>query len=440
MEAVHFPWYFTPENCCWEHGADGGVEDNLSQVVKKHSRCKGKFTSARLALWMATMYKFLESLASLFDVQSPEELLSMCNARQWYAPDKGCTLSPIREVLLLQLQRAMGGPVTRITVRPLNCATAILNWFTLKEMLLNLTPEQREHIRTFPLESSSDFVEYLEAADGHCHLHTWLRDSGYQDLKTLIRATQDLERQQHATPMLVTILVNNCVSPGSWRFQCPTRASDVRVVKTVGVHPTYASHSLNWASLEQAFAQDDCVAIGECGLDLTRGVPADQEAVYERQLRAATALGKPVVLHLRADSSHAEADYPMGPVKALYARALEIARNILGKDHPVYLHCYTADWETYVAWKKQFPNLLVGFCWKTVFSGDFMRIAQHVDARDMALETDSPHLSPVRGELCTPWQLRTVATLVARHRNIPLSVLLLRTLLNVYGFFRLDPQ
>jgi TatD DNase family protein len=81
----------------------------------------------------------------------------------------------------------------------------------------------------------------------------------------------------------------------------PNEAIDVPYFST-GIHPWYIDEDKieeHLAIIEQRLQQDNCLALGECGLDKRIAIPFNvQVKVFERQLLLAKQYQKPVILHL----------------------------------------------------------------------------------------------------------------------------------------------
>jgi TatD DNase family protein len=175
---------------------------------------------------------------------------------------------------------------------------------------------------------------------------------------------------------------------------------EVRVA--VGVHPHRAG-SLDdaaLAELRRLSTDDRVVAIGEIGLDLSgRSAPrAVQERAFARQLDLATALGLPVVVHVR-DS---------GPE----VRALLAGRTIRGQ-----LHCYSEGPDEIPAWRAL--GLVPSFAGPATYrSNRRLRAAARVtDA--LLVETDAPYLAPEghRGERNEPAFVAVTYAAIAAERG-----------------------
>jgi len=83
----------------------------------------------------------------------------------------------------------------------------------------------------------------------------------------------------------------------------PYEAIDVPYFST-GIHPWHIDEDKideHLAIMEERLQQDNCLALGECGLDKRIEIPLNvQVKVFERQLLLAKQYQKPVILHLVA--------------------------------------------------------------------------------------------------------------------------------------------
>lgn len=77
----------------------------------------------------------------------------------------------------------------------------------------------------------------------------------------------------------------------------------------LGIHP-HDSKSIvdepeSWSEFEQIATAAECIAIGPCGIDLTRDLsdPEIQKEVFEKQIKLACNLQKPLLIHERAAQS-----------------------------------------------------------------------------------------------------------------------------------------
>ena len=168
---------------------------------------------------------------------------------------------------------------------------------------------------------------------------------------------------------------------------------DITVFDTFVVHPRLADGSVPWEKVHARVKSSACYGIWECGLDRIISHMPEQKTNFEKQLKWAMELKKPLVLHLRG-KDHKD-------TLAVYNEALEVAGNVLGRRHAVYLHCFMADYLTFLMWRKRFWNLLVGW------HGRRHQPRISLDW-DMGFPLNAWHLSPTAltsHHLVMPWTL-----------------------------------
>ena len=106
------------------------------------------------------------------------------------------------------------------------------------------------------------------------------------------------------------IWMEHLISPSPLIHSLLSRPS---VYYTIGCHPHYAMDlwsSKKFAQLELLIekAGENCVAIGECGIDSSRMSAArmpEQIRIFQKQVRLAVRVGKPLVLHIRGAEKEA---------------------------------------------------------------------------------------------------------------------------------------
>ncbi|XP_060723417.1 putative deoxyribonuclease TATDN2 [Tachysurus vachellii] len=152
-----------------------------------------------------------------------------------------------------------------------------------------------------------------------------------------------------------------------------------------GCHPHFAKeyNSTHEQSIMGAMRHPKTVAFGEIGLDYSHKnstSPSKQKEVFERQLRLAVSLGKPLVIHCR----NADDDL------------LDIMRKCVPRDYKIHRHCFTNKYSVIEPFLSEFSNLCVGFT-------ALVTNSSAVEARDavrkipldrILLETDAPYFRP----------------------------------------------
>lgn len=150
---------------------------------------------------------------------------------------------------------------------------------------------------------------------------------------------------------------------------------------SIGIHPHYAEGSivttLEW--MEKEIQAENCIAIGEIGLDTIRSKTnqASQMEWFEAQLSLAQKYKLPVIIHNR------EADEDIESTLLKF------------KDVKGVLHCFSSGID--------FANKMLSEGWFLSFSGnitypknEIMRnIIKQIPLQQLLLETDAPYLTPL---------------------------------------------
>jgi len=193
---------------------------------------------------------------------------------------------------------------------------------------------------------------------------------------------------------------------------------------TVGVHPDHVE-GLDPTAEQLASLADQArvIAIGETGLDYYRlqGDLEWQRARFRNHIRAARALGKPLVIHCREAASD----------------VLRIMREEHAADVGGVMHCFTESWA--VAAEAMDMNFYISFSGIVTFrnAAALREVAAKVPADRYLVETDSPYLAPVphRGKTNEPAWVRHVAEGIAQVREIPYAQVANETTRNFFALF-----
>jgi TatD DNase family protein len=185
-------------------------------------------------------------------------------------------------------------------------------------------------------------------------------------------------------------------------------AEDFPQIKVaVGRHPNGATgfDDADAAELAALAAHDDCVAVGETGLDYyrDRAPRADQARAFEAQLDLARELDKPVVIHTRA------ADDDTLAVLERHGRGLRTV-----------LHCFSMPDRLDECLQRGY---WISFAGNVTFpkAPELRDAAARVPPDRLLVETDSPFLAPqpVRGKPNEPRHVIATAAIVAEVRGVP---------------------
>ena len=157
---------------------------------------------------MYTMHQLLITLGQVTKTSSSGELLHYCKINSFYPMDPGVSLSPTRETLLEWKEPYTGRFQTKMTINPLICPSAILNWTTMHLLLGSLPTEVAKEISSFQIGPAQWDHYMVDLEDGHCHLQQFAQREQLS-IGTAIKVTND-----HCPPYFVFDLlavVQNCV-------------------------------------------------------------------------------------------------------------------------------------------------------------------------------------------------------------------------------------
>ena len=174
----------------------------------------------------------------------------------------------------------------------------------------------------------------------------------------------------------------------------------------VGRHPNAATgfDDADGAELAALAAHDDCVAIGETGLDYYReGAPKpDQARAFTAQLDLARQVDMPVVIHTRA------AEDDTLDVLAAHAQGLRVV-----------MHCFSMPARLDECLERGY---WISFAGNVTYpkAPELREAAARVPADRLLVETDSPFLAPqaVRGKPNEPRHVVATARVVAEARGV----------------------
>lgn len=193
----------------------------------------------------------------------------------------------------------------------------------------------------------------------------------------------------------------------------------------VGIHP-HSAEAADAAAMRQIAelaAEPAVVAIGETGLDFSRGAErqAVQEAAFGAHLDLATERDLPVIVHVRD----------------AFDATLAVLQDYPGRG---IIHCYTGDVEQLAGFLRL--DLYISFAGVITYpsgsqTGEALKI---VPGDRLLIETDSPHLAPQsrRGKRNEPVNLVETAARAAELRGTDLEDLAATTERNAARLFGLD--
>ncbi|TMW65417.1 hypothetical protein Poli38472_008059 [Pythium oligandrum] len=164
------------------------------------------------------------------------------------------------------------------------------------------------------------------------------------------------------------------------------RQHPTNLFPTAGVHPYHAEALPTDAELERLrgmAAQQDVLAVGECGLDYSPSFPDAkwQKAWFTVQLELACELQKPLFLHERL----AHADF--------LALISECQAKFNGYFPPAVVHCFTGTEDELLEYvRRDFYIGVTGYICKKDRGAALRDMLRHVPLNKLVIETDAPYM------------------------------------------------
>lgn len=305
--------------------------------------------------------------------------------------------------------------------------------------------------------------------DSHCHLESILARSwrgGGKPQVTDHEPELDLEEMVASWPPGLDGCICNCAFrrpskpgyPPEWQWIETNLhlfdAANPRGEKlwfTIGIHPHDA---MNWdavadQTVRRLIAHPRCVGVGECGLDFfkhDKGAAEVQLRAFRAQAKLAVELKKALVVHARLVTSDNEAMF-----------LCELSE-LVPREHPIHMHCYSDSLATARQLCEQWPQLRIGFTGAITFrdrgkppanvgKGGVVEQKGEKHCEELIcglplerllIETDGPYMcpEPFRGQTAHPGHVHRVAERIADWRGCRLGEVMAATRLStsvVYG-------
>ncbi|KAM4650571.1 putative deoxyribonuclease TATDN2 [Discoglossus pictus] len=187
-----------------------------------------------------------------------------------------------------------------------------------------------------------------------------------------------------------------------------------------GCHPHFAQYYTNakQEAIMKALRHPKAIAYGEMGLDYSpkcsTKIPM-QHMVFEKQLKLAVSVGKPLVIHCR------DADDDL----------FKIMKKLVPWDYKIHRHCFTGQYSQIEPFLTEFPNMFVGFTALLTYPSaqEAREAMRQIPLERLIVETDAPYFVPkqVPRSLCKfshpGLALHTVQEM-AKQKNLPLGSVL----------------
>ncbi|CAL8382275.1 unnamed protein product [Boreogadus saida] len=218
--------------------------------------------------------------------------------------------------------------------------------------------------------------------DTHCHLDMLFGKAGYRGTFSRFR-----EMNQSTFPAEFSGCIADFCNPRLMLKEALWEgllAEDL-VWGAFGCHPHFAKEysDVHERAILGAMRHPKAVAFGEIGLDYSHknSTPTSkQKQVFERQLRLAVSMKKPLVIHCR------DADDDL----------LVIMKKCVPRDYKIHRHCFTNSYPVIEPFLEEFPNLCVGFTALITYqrATEARDAVRRIPLDRIVVETDAPYFLP----------------------------------------------
>jgi len=257
----------------------------------------------------------------------------------------------------------------------------------------------------------------LPIVDSHCHL----------DCEEFSADQAAVLERARAAGIVAMVCVGSGDDLATAERSVALAAKEPDVYAAVCIHPQQADkvHAETWPAIEDLAKRPRVVGIGETGLDYYYDCAPKpvQREVFERFLRLSTALGRPVICHVR--DAHDD--------------AIEILRRGPLPDQGGVIHCFSGN----AGHARRYLDLGLHLSFAGVLTfkkaDDIREAAAYAPDDRILVETDAPYLAPIphRGHRNEPAFLVKTLEALAQVRGISLSRAAEATTANAFRLFDL---
>lgn len=248
----------------------------------------------------------------------------------------------------------------------------------------------------------------MKFTDTHCHLFSQY----YDDIDNILKVSDEFG---------VNSVINNSCDRLSIIEVLKLSSKYENMYAAIGIHPeavdSYTEEDMQL--MREHLNDEKVVAIGEIGLDYhyTKENRNEQIKLFERQLKMAEVVNKPVIIHSR-DATQDVIDilqkYNLKGVIHSFSGSLEVAKIFIKMGY------------------------VLGISGVITFKNcNLKEIVKEIDLEHIILETDAPYLAPVpyRGKKNIPGYVVSTAQFVADIKNVTLDELAIITNANIRRIF-----
>ena len=252
----------------------------------------------------------------------------------------------------------------------------------------------------------------MKLIDTHCHLNK----EYYENVETVINDA--------VSDNVEYLIVSSC-SPENWEENINLINKYKNIYLNISLHPEYGNEEIDYdLYLEQMKKiikyNSKIIAIGEIGLDYhyDNTNKDRQKDLFIKQIMLAKEYKLPIVVHTRDATKD----------------TIDILKkfNIKG-----IIHCFSGSLET----AREYINMgfYLGIGGVVTFKNSKLKdVIKEIGLDSIVLETDSPYLSPIRGNKNFPKNIKIIAEYIASLLNISVEEVSKKTTLNVKKIYNIE--
>lgn len=252
----------------------------------------------------------------------------------------------------------------------------------------------------------------MKLIDTHCHLNK----EYYENVETVIK--------EAVSDNVEYLIVSSC-SPENWEENINLINKYKNVYLNISLHPEYGNEEIDYDLYLEKMkkiikSNSKIIAIGEIGLDYhyDNTNKDRQKDLFIKQIMLAKEYKLPIVIHTRD--------------------ATKDTINILKKFNiKGIIHCFSGSLET----AREYINMgfYLGIGGVVTFKNSKLKdVIKEIGLDSIVLETDSPYLSPIRGNKNFPKNIKIVAEYIASLLNISVEEVSKKTTLNVKKIYNIE--
>ena len=252
----------------------------------------------------------------------------------------------------------------------------------------------------------------MKLIDTHCHLNK----EYYENIETVIK--------EAVYDNVEYLIVSSC-NPENWEENINLINKYKNVYLNISLHPEYGNEEIDYDLYLEKMkkiikSNSKIIAIGEIGLDYhyDNTNKDRQKDLFVKQIMLAKEYKLPIVVHTRDATKD----------------TIDILKkfNIKG-----IIHCFSGSLET----AREYINMgfYLGIGGVVTFKNSKLKdVIKEIGLDSIVLETDSPYLSPIRGNKNFPKNIKIIAEYIASLLNISVEEVSKKTTFNVKKIYNIE--